>query len=124
MINTGSAPQAGRETNFLFSGAAAPAHRVVLTNAQDAVKSYQCGMADKIVIGRDPAGCSLVLEDSAVSGRHCEIGLSGTTFYVKDLGSSNGTFINGCRINPNVMTEIRTGCTMKLGRIDYRVTVE
>ncbi len=124
MINTGSAPQAGRETNFLFSGAAAPAHRVVLTNVQDAVKSYQCGMADKIVIGRDPAGCSLVLEDSAVSGRHCEIGLSGTTFYVKDLGSSNGTFINGCRINPNVMTEIRTGCTMKLGRIDYRVTVE
>lgn len=124
MINTGSAPQAGRETNFLFSGAAAPAHRVVLTNVQDAVKSYQCGMADKIVIGRDPAGCSLVLEDSAVSGRHCEIGLSGTTFYVKDLGSSNGTFINGCRINPNVMTEIKTGCTIKLGRIDYRVTVE
>ena len=124
MINTGSAPQAGRETNFLFSGAAAPAHRVVLTNVQDAVKSYQCGMADKIVIGRDPADCSLVLEDSAVSGRHCEIGLSGTTFYVKDLGSSNGTFINGYRINPNVMTEIRTGCTMKLGRIDYRVTVE
>lgn len=124
MMNTGNAQQAGRETNFLFSGAAAPAHRVVLTNVQDAVKSYQCGMADKIVIGRDPAGCSLVLEDSAVSGRHCEIGLSGTTFYVKDLGSSNGTFINGCRINPNVMTEIRTGCTMKLGRIDYRVTVE
>lgn len=124
MINTGNAQQAGRETNFLFSGAAAPAHRVVLTNVQDAVKSYQCGMADKIVIGRDPAGCSLVLEDSAVSGRHCEIGLSGTTFYVKDLGSSNGTFINGCRINPNVMTEIKTGCTIKLGRIDYRVTVE
>ena len=124
MMNTGNAQQTGRETNFLFSGAAAPAHRVVLTNVQDAVKSYQCGMADKIVIGRDPAGCSLVLEDSAVSGRHCEIGLSGTTFYVKDLGSSNGTFINGCRINPNVMTEIRTGCTMKLGRIDYRVTVE
>lgn len=124
IMNTGNAQQAGRETNFLFSGAAAPAHRVVLTNVQDAVKSYQCGMADKIVIGRDPAGCSLVLEDSAVSGRHCEIGLSGTTFYVKDLGSSNGTFINGCRINPNVMTEIRTGCTMKLGRIDYRVTVE
>lgn len=124
MMNTGNAQQAGRETNFLFSGAAAPAHRVVLTNVQDAVKSYQCGMADKIVIGRDPAGCSLVLEDSAVSGRHCEIGLSGTTFYVKDLGSSNGTFINGCRINPNVMTEIKTGCTMKLGRIDYRVTVE
>lgn len=119
-------PSGNRKTQFLFSGAGteAPTHRITLTNTQDAVKSYQCCLSDSVIVGRDPAGCGLVIDDSAVSGRHCEIGMSANIFYIKDLGSSNGTFVNGCRINPQVMTEIRTGCTLRLGRADYRVTVE
>lgn len=119
-------PSGAQKTQFLFSGAGAeiPVHRLTMTNIQDAVKSYQCCLLNSVIVGRDPAGCGLVIDDSAVSGRHCEIGLSTNVFYIKDLGSSNGTFVNGCKINPQVMTEIQTGCTLRLGRVDYRITVE
>lgn len=130
-----SAPAGGKKTQLLFGGApAAPvtgnipgqqgAHRITLVNTADSVKTYQCNMADKIILGRNPATCNLAIMDDAVSERHCEIGLAGGKFYVKDLGSSNGTYINGCRINANVMTEVKTGCILKLGRSDYRITVE
>ncbi|MBQ9136694.1 MAG: FHA domain-containing protein [Lachnospiraceae bacterium] len=101
----------------------APAHRVTLTNVADAVKSYQCGMKDKIIVGRNPACCNLAIPtDNAVSEKHCEIGISGNKFYIKDLNSSNGTCVNNVRIN--VATEVVTGCIIKIGRTDYRITVE
>lgn len=122
----GQAGQENRKTQFLFSGAGqgASAHKITLTSTQDAVKSYQYSFSEHLIIGRNPAGAGLVIDDNAVSGRHCEIGLSGSTFYAKDLGSSNGTFINGTQIRPQVMTEIKTGCILRLGREDYRITVE
>ena len=126
----------GNKTQLLFGNGPAPAagngpmqpvqgaHRIILVNTLDAVKTYQCNMADKTIVGRNPATSNLTIADNAVSERHCEVGITGGKFYIKDLGSSNGTFINGCRINANVMTEIKTGCILKLGRNEYRVTVE
>lgn len=98
-------------------------HRVILTNITDSAQMYQCGMADKVIIGRNPACTNIVISgDNAVSEKHCEIGIDGNKFYIKDLGSSNGTKVNGIRIN--TVTEVTTGCTLKLGRLEYRLTVE
>ncbi|HEX4136386.1 MAG TPA: FHA domain-containing protein [Bryobacteraceae bacterium] len=45
--------------------------------------------------------CDIVVNDSAVSGRHCRLSFQADTFVLEDLGSTNGTFINGHRLAPN-----------------------
>lgn len=123
-----------RVTQLLFEGTANSwtepevatipvGHRVVLANVTDFTQTYQCGMVDKVIIGRNPACTNIVISgDNAVSEKHCEIGIDGNKFYIKDLGSSNGTKVNGNRIN--TVTEITTGCILKLGRSEYRLTIE
>jgi FHA domain-containing protein/uncharacterized protein DUF1707 len=53
--------------------------------------------AEGLVIGRDP-GCALVLQDPTVSRRHAELRLEDDRWVVADLGSSNGTRVNGWRV--------------------------
>lgn len=96
---------------------------ITMVSIADPMKIYRCRVSGKIIIGRKPENSDLVIEDPAVSGRHCELGISGEKFYLKDLGSSNGTYINGYKINANVMTEIKTGCIVRLGNQDYRVEI-
>jgi tetratricopeptide (TPR) repeat protein len=55
-----------------------------------------------ITIGRDE-DCELSLSDIAVSRRHARIGLEGASFVIEDLGSNNGTFLNGDAIEGRVM---------------------
>ncbi|HUT56095.1 MAG TPA: FHA domain-containing protein [bacterium] len=64
----------------------------------------------KLVIGRKGAG--LVLEDKAVSRRHCEIEKRGDAWFVKDLGSKNGTLVNGKKVSEqrlHHLDEIKVG---------------
>ena len=44
-----------------------------------------------------------MLDDDQVSGRHIRIGYEGGEFRVRDLGSTNGTFVNGERIGGSVI---------------------
>ncbi len=55
-----------------------------------------CGL----VIGRDAAQAGLVLTDPAISARHCALELEPVSgeFVVSDLGSRNGTFVNGEKV--------------------------
>ncbi|MCG2725575.1 MAG: FHA domain-containing protein [Elusimicrobia bacterium] len=48
-------------------------------------------------IGRKPDN-DIVLEHTTVSGYHCKIYDAGGSFFVEDLGSTNGTFLNGKKI--------------------------
>ena len=47
-----------------------------------------------IVVGRDP-GCELVLADDQVSRRHLQVTLDGGEATAEDLGSTNGTYVDG-----------------------------
>jgi len=49
---------------------------------------------ESFVVGRDP-GCELVIEDSRVSKRHAELRWSEAGWTIDDLGSKNGTTVNG-----------------------------
>lgn len=53
---------------------------------------------DSTVIGRDEAHCDLVLEDSNVSRRHAELTRTPRGWHIADLGSTNGTRVNGMRV--------------------------
>src|SRR5262245_24416354 len=50
-----------------------------------------------VVIGRS-AGSGLQLEDRSVSGRHCLLTLRDQKLWVEDLGSTNGSLVDGRRI--------------------------
>ncbi len=49
------------------------------------------------IIGRAPE-CDRVIDNFKVSRKHCKLFREGSTWYVQDLGSSNGTFVNGKRV--------------------------
>jgi hypothetical protein len=61
--------------------------------------------------------CDVVIRDQSVSGRHAEFGMQGGTFRVNDLGSTNGTFVNGKRVQN---TELSDGDPLRLGSTEYR----
>lgn len=52
---------------------------------------------DKTVVGRQE-GCQLRVPIAGVSRKHCEIEVEGGSIVVRDLGSSNGTFVNQERV--------------------------
>lgn len=61
---------------------------------------------DQILIGRRE-GCDIVLKHPGVSAHHCQLHRSADgKWYVKDVGSKNGTFVNGVRVSE---TEIAIG---------------
>ena len=69
-------------------------------------------------IGTDPAG-DVVLNDPTVSRRHCEIRFTPTGCLLRDLGSTNGTFILGFKVSEIALdygTEFRLGQTLLVFR--------
>ncbi|WP_269854541.1 FHA domain-containing protein [Streptomyces sp. RPT161] len=69
----------------------------------DASRSY--------TLGRDPQG-DVALDDARVSWRHATIRWGGRSWVVEDLGSTNGTYVRGQRIQ---QMEIGPGATVHLG---------
>lgn len=51
-----------------------------------------------VVIGRQP-GCDLVLEFPFISRTHCQVVEEGGNFFLVDLNSRNGLFVNGLRLD-------------------------
>lgn len=66
----------------------------------------------ELVIGRE--GAPVTIEDSELSRRHAAVRPVMGGFEVEDLGSLNGTFVNGNRIN--VPTRVGGGDSIKLGQ--------
>ena len=71
-------------------------------------------------IGRK-SGNDLVLADEKTSGVHCEIAPEGDRLVLKDLGSTNGTFLDGKRVTEVVLTP---GDVVTVGRLRVRFGAE
>lgn len=67
-------------------------------------------------IGRADDNIFQLIEQS-VSGRHCEVRTRGDELLVRDLISTNGTFINGRKISEGV---VKAGGTLRLGDVELR----
>jgi pSer/pThr/pTyr-binding forkhead associated (FHA) protein len=57
-----------------------------------------------LTIGRLPE-CTITLADTNVSRKHAEVRPDGSGYVVSDLGSTNGTFVNGMRITQHELSD-------------------
>jgi pSer/pThr/pTyr-binding forkhead associated (FHA) protein len=73
---------------------------------------------DWMVIGRGRTA-DLVLSDPTISRAHAAIGFDRGSFFVQDLGSTNGTRVNG-EVEPR--TALRDGDDLQLGKLLLRFT--
>ncbi len=108
----------GNEKTFLLTG-----RKILLTDISDPGNRYQCNMTGSVVIiGRNSA-CGIVIpQDKSVSGRHCEISIRDNQFYIRDLGSANGTKLNGQSLSSSPAS-VHTGDTITIGTAEYRLTL-
>jgi 3',5'-cyclic-nucleotide phosphodiesterase len=56
------------------------------------------------------------MKDKSISRRHLRIEKRGDQYFIRDLGSKNGTFIDGSRIEPETEYEVTEGMPFALGR--------
>jgi pSer/pThr/pTyr-binding forkhead associated (FHA) protein len=74
--------------------------------------SAQLG-GEPVIIGRG-SDCQIKLDDDYSSTRHARLFLSDGQWWVEDLGSTNGTYLNGQRLTRPVAAEI--GGSIRIGR--------
>jgi transcriptional regulator with GAF, ATPase, and Fis domain len=74
-------------------------------------------IGDRLRIGK-AADNDLVLADDTVSRHHCELTRAADGVHVRDLGSTNGTKVQGARVSEAV---VQPGAVLKVGEIDIAV---
>jgi two-component system response regulator HydG len=94
-------------------------HVLVVVEGPDLGKRFPLdGSApSRVLIGQSPA-CDLRLDDREVSRRHAALELAGRHLRLTDLGSTNGTFVDGVRI---VEVYLRVGEILRMGSTAFRV---
>jgi len=77
---------------------------------------------EKTTVGRGDQN-TLALHDGSVSSSHCEILMNGPEVIVCDLGSANGTFVNGVRLD-HQQCQIKSGQTVRFGTVEARLELD
>ena len=66
------------------------------------------------IVGTAP-DCDIVVQGTVVSGHHCRLCLYDAQYVLEDLGSRNGTFVNGHRLQPNARVYVSVSDVVTLG---------
>lgn len=110
-------PEASEGTRFLR---AFVNYQLVLFGEFAPYDRYQIDQ-DEIFIGRDPKKCQIILNDPEVSSVHAVVRKNNTEVIVEDLNSSNGTILNGERIN---RAHVSTGDEFVIGSTSFTLEVK
>jgi pSer/pThr/pTyr-binding forkhead associated (FHA) protein len=74
---------------------------------------------EKTTVGRLEEN-SVCIPEASVSSHHCELWLKGDDVVVKDLGSTNGSFINELQLAADKEAILRPGQILRLGQVQLR----
>lgn len=75
------------------------------------------------VIGKHPTVDGVISFNKAISRYHCKILQNMGGYYVEDLGSSNGTYLNQKRLEPNKPMRIENGDSLRLADLDFQINM-
>ncbi len=96
------------------------AHPASLTFEAGPFAGRVVGLTDRmIMIGRAPDN-DVIIADPATSGRHCRIEVRGAGYWISDMGSTNGTIVNG---EPVADRQLANGDLLAIGRNAIRFTL-
>jgi phosphoserine phosphatase RsbU/P len=74
---------------------------------------------ERIIIGRSPEHCHVVLDPNGVSRRHAEIYRKGEDFYLADLNSRNMTKVNNTKVIPGVDHHLAPGDRINICDVEF-----
>jgi hypothetical protein len=87
--------------------------KLYVMDGVDEIQSFDLG-GDTVSVGRSP-GNQIQMKDGYVSGDHLKIIEKGDRYFVRDMASTNGTFVNGHPIPPGVEVEVEEGVPITIG---------
>ena len=91
----------------------------LVLDAENGAKSFQFNKTP-VTIGRDP-GCDFPLDDKTVSNRHTRLSFHHSQWWVEDLGSTNGTFLNQEPVSATIV--VTTGDQIRCGNINLSIQI-
>jgi DNA-binding NtrC family response regulator len=103
-------------TELLRGRSPEPARLSLIGGHGAAARAFHLG-EEPLSLGGAPDN-AMTLSDRAVSRYHCRIEPSAHGVWVRDLGSTNGTWVDGLRIRRH---ELRSGAVLRVGRTELRV---
>ena len=95
--------------------------KLIFINPEHAAQVYELTL-EKTTVGR-AAGNTLVIADASLSAHHCEIHVNGPEVIVRDLGSRNGTLVNGAKLT-NQQAQLKSGQTVRFGSVEARLELD
>jgi uncharacterized membrane protein YhaH (DUF805 family) len=76
--------------------------------------------ARSYIVGRNREVCDFAIDDPGVSRKHAEIVVNSSGVFIRDLGSSNGTRVNGQKLSTDLVRFPANG-TLTLGAVDLSI---
>ena len=118
----GAAPPASQKRKTVFQGdGAASGGLGQLIGIAGSASGNVYPIRGPLTIGSDPSN-HIVLTDATTSGTHAQVAPQGEGYVLHDLGSTNGTYLNGQRImGPVVLQE---GDLAKIGGSQFKFTLQ
>lgn len=93
--------------------------RVMLVSGKGAGAGFAIDR-ERVIVGRGP-GVDKAFDDPAMSRQHAAIEFCGTGFRLRDLGSTNGTLLNGAAVQS---AELRHGDRFEIGGRRFMLAIE
>src|SRR5262245_29223806 len=86
--------------------------RIIMRRGPDPGKVYNVD-GEHVRIGRGRSN-DVIIHDNEVSREHCELARVDNYYLLKDVGSSNGTFVNGQRVDDEGWL-LKSDCIIEIG---------
>lgn len=94
----------------------------IISAPQEKMVGVKVPLADGLnVVGRSVPPCTVHLDGSKVSKKHCTVTVLSGLVAVEDHGSSNGVFVNGSKISK---AALKAGDRLVIGEFILEVTVK
>lgn len=128
-VNVNSSAAANSSVGADFFGGPAPKSDVTVSLVAIMHPEISCSFGlitnEPKSLGRDRrADILLNSTDGELSGRHCAVQWDGSRLFVQDVGSTNGSSLNGVPLQVNAWYPLESGANIRLGSCEYRVTIQ
>lgn len=75
-------------------------------------------------IGKKETNDGVISFNKMISKYHCKVTTNDHQYMISDLQSTNGTFVNGVRLRPNIASPVKNGDVIRLANSDFQVVIE